>query len=270
MYKDMKEFLKEELKRDAEEALQRVQNDPELKNMKAPAHIKERLFAEIDARENVGKARVLTEEEEKLIEIGRLYMRRRKRYKYLVVAAVLVLAMAFGVTALGGPKKLVEDIRRMMMGRTQVEIDVDSKNIEPISEVDEETGFQMVKDKWGVDPVRMQYYLEGVSFGEFRFNEILQMAQFVYLKGEEHKIVYQIMPGYGTSSYGADMEDEPLQEYIIEVKGQEVNVKEYFVQEESMTRWLIDFSCQNMQYFIWITDETQSNVEKIVESLNFF
>lgn len=270
MYKDMKEFLKEELKRDAEEALQRVQNDPELKNMKAPAHIKERLFAEIDARENVGKARVLTEEEEKLIEIGRLYMRRRKRYKYLVVAAVLVLAMAFGVTALGGPKKLVEDIRRMMMGRTQVEIDVDSKNIEPISEVDEETGFQMVKDKWGVDPVRMQYYLEGVSFSLFDLNEVLKLAQFTYKKDAAVKIRYEITPNFGTVSNGIDMEESPNYNYTATVQEQQISIKGYDIDGKENVRWIVSFSYQNLQYFIWIEDETQSNVEKIVESLNFF
>ena len=172
MYKDMKKFLKEELKREAEQALQDVQNDPELRDLKAPDEIRERLFATLDEREAKEQPRVLTEEDEKLIEIGKLYIRRQKRRKYLVVALVAILTFAFGITAMGGPKKIVEDIRRMMMGRTQMGVDVDSKNFEPIEIVDEEAGYQTIKDKWGVDAVRMQYYLEGTSLGKFQYNEL--------------------------------------------------------------------------------------------------
>lgn len=270
MYKDVKQFLKEELKKEAAEELQNVQNDPELKNLKAPDEIRERLFAEIDAREKASAERVRTEEDEKLIELGKLYVRRQKRYKYVVIAAALVFALACGVTVMGGPKKLVEDIRRMMMGRTQVEIDVDSKSIEPINIVDEEVGYQTVKDKWGVDAVRMLYYLEGVSFDEFKYDQISQLAQFEYRKDNAVKILYQITPNYGTTSQVKDMEDTSLQEYELEVQGQKVNIREYFIEEENISRWLVDFSYQNMQYFIWITDESQSNMEKIVKNLKFF
>lgn len=270
MYKDMKKFLKEELKKEADQALQDVQNDPELRDLKAPDEIRERLFAEVDAKEVQNEPRVLTEEEEKLIEIGRLYIRRQKRRKYLVVALVAVLVFAFGITAMGGPKKLVEDIRRMMMGRTQVEIDVDSKNIEPIEVVDEEAGYQMVKDKWGVEPVRMQYYLEGTSLGKIEYNELLKSAQFIYKQGENVKLLYQISPNAGTSSSGIDMEGAALLEYQLTVREQTINIKEYAIEEKDNSRWVIDFKYQNLQYFLWIEDETQSNMEKIVKNLKFF
>ena len=70
MYKDMKKFLKEELNREAEQALQDVQNDPELRDLKAPDEIRERLFATLDEREAKEQPRVLTVEDEKLIVIG--------------------------------------------------------------------------------------------------------------------------------------------------------------------------------------------------------
>jgi len=270
MYKDMKEFLKEEFKKEADEALQNVQNDPELRDLKAPDEIREKLFAELDKREAQNERRVLTEEEEKLIEIGRLYVRRQKRTKYLVVAAVLVLALAFGITAMGGPKKIVEDIRRKMMGRTQVEIDVDSKNIEPIEIVDEETGYQTIKDKWGVDAVRMQYYLEGTALKRFEYNELLKSAQFFYKKDGVNKIVYQITSNHKVASSGIDMEEPTLNEYEMTVQGQTINIRQYAIEGKDNSRWTIDFTYQNLQYFLLIEDETQSNMEKIVENLNFF
>ena len=270
MYKDMKKFLKEELKREAEQALQDVQNDPELRDLKAPDEIRERLFATLDEREAKEQPRVLTEEDEKLIEIGKLYIRRQKRRKYLVVALVAILTFAFGITAMGGPKKIVEDIRRMMMGRTQMGVDVDSKNFEPIEMVDEEAGFQMIKDKWGVDAARMQYYLEGVSFGEFEFDQIMQLARLKYVRGEDIKILYQVSPKTGTLSQYNDIEDAYLQQYTMEVQGQEIHIKEYDIEGKGASRWVVDFEYQNMKYFLWIEDETQSNMEKIIKNLIFY
>lgn len=269
MYKDMKKFLKEELNREAEQALQDVQNDPELRDLKAPDEIRERLFATLDEREAKEQPRVLTEEDEKLIEIGKLYIRRQKRRKYLVVALVAILTFAFGITAMGGPKKIVEDIRRMMMGRTQMGVDVDSKNFEPIEIVDEEAGYQMIKDKWGVDAVRMQYYLEGTSLRKFDYNEVIKMAQFLYEKDGKQKIIYQITPNQGTSSSGIDMEDAPVKEYELEEQGQKLIIKEFYVKEEKISRWTIKFTYENLQYYVYVTDETQSNMEKIVKNLVF-
>lgn len=269
MYKDMKKFLKEELNREAEQALQDVQNDPELRDLKAPDEIRERLFATLDEREAKEQPRVLTEEDEKLIEIGKLYIRRQKRRKYLVVALVAILTFAFGITAMGGPKKIVEDIRRMMMGRTQMGVDVDSKNFEPIEIVDEEAGYQMIKDKWGVDAVRMQYYLEGTSLRKFDYNEVLKMAQFLYVKEGKNKITYQITQNVGTVSNGIDAEEKPVIEYELLVEGHLINIKGYGVKGKNNYRWIIDFTYQNLQYFMWIEDETQSNMEKIVKNLIF-
>ena len=265
MYKDMEEFLNRELKKEAEEKLQEVQNDPKVKDLKAPEDIRERLFAEIDTRE--GKR---TAEEEELIEMGRLYVRSRKRHKYFVLAAALVLALACGLTAVGGPKKIVERIRRIMIGRTQMEINVDSENITPIYGVDEEAAYQTVKDEWGVDVVRMQYYLEGVEFHDFQMNEIMQMAQFSYVKNGESKIVYQIMPSKGTSSQRVDVEETPHMEYTMEVQGQPLSVKGYEMEGRESYRWTVQFSYQELQYFMLIEDEPQSNLAKIVENLNFF
>lgn len=270
MYKDMKKFLKEELKREAEQALQDVQNDPELRDLKAPDEIRERLFATLDEREAKEQPRVLTEEDEKLIEIGKLYIRRQKRRKYLVVALVAILTFAFGITAMGGPKKIVEDIRRMMMGRTQMGVDVDSKNFEPIEMVDEEAGYQMIKDKWGVEPARMQYYLEDTHFDEFNFNEILHLAQFTYKEEDEVKLSYQVSLNYGTISNGIDMEEAIRQSYQITIQDKMINIKEYDIENKDNSRWVIDFSHQNVYYMIWIEDETQSNMEKIVKNLTFY
>ncbi len=270
MYKNSKEFLKQELIKEAEAELQDVQNDQELRKLKAPESIRERLIAEIDAREANEAERVRTDEEEKLIEIGRLYIRRQKRYKYLVVALVAMFVMACGLTAMGGPRKIVEDIRRMMMGRTQIEIDVDSKNIEPIEEIDEETGYQMVKDKWGVEAVRSQYCFEDTFLKEFHFNEALKVAQFTYTNDGKTKVLYQITPNQGTVSQGNDVEDVLKQEYVLEVQGQEIHIKEFYIEEQNINRWTVDFSYQNLYYFMWITDENQSNLEKIVKNLKFF
>lgn len=269
MYEDMKEFLKEEFIRDSEEELQAVRNDPELKKRKAPDEIKQRLLAEIDAREEASK-RMLTKEEEALIEIGRLYMRRRKRHKYFVLAAVLVLAFAMGLTAMGGPKKVVEEILRKVMGRTQMEIDVDSENVDPIHVVDEEVGYQTVKDKWGVDPVRMQYYPEGVCFVRFELNAVLGTARFSYEKEKDIKILYQVIPVGSAASQTLDIEDESEKTYVITVQGKQIQIKGYNIKNKENNRWTITFSHCGLRYFIWINDESQSNMEKIVKNLKFF
>lgn len=110
-------LTEEELKLIEEEELflKEVYSDPEVATAEPPADLQKKVFAQINAIKAAKREAELAEEERKaeearraeeqeLIRLGKLYKKRKGYRKYFVLAAVLILAMLFGVTSFGEPK----------------------------------------------------------------------------------------------------------------------------------------------------------------------
>ena len=133
---------------ETEAFMEEVYSNPEVADTEPPTVLRGKVFAEIHAREaakreaelkvekfdveeeeakveklNVEEVKAekssteekepeaekLTAEEKELIHLGRIYKKRKRLQKYVVLAAVLILAMAFGMTSIGGPEKIFEE-----------------------------------------------------------------------------------------------------------------------------------------------------------------
>lgn len=254
---------------ETESFMKEVYSDPEIANAQIPESLRANVFREIRAKEeNQESERVLTEEEQELIYLGKKYKKQLKFRKYMVLAAALVLALAFSITSMGGPEKLWEKVNWMIADREQLNVDSDDEEVKPIIDITEDEMFEQIEDAFGFNPVKIGYTPKGVKYVEGQIDEDIYHAMLLYGNKEETKISYQIRSNYRTSTWGKDIEDEFVQEYELEVEGTTMYMKQYLV-EGNVERWMVSFEYQEVNYSMVISDESQEEVEKIVNDLYF-
>lgn len=265
-----KELEKQELEfiEEAELFMEEVYKDPDVVNVKVPSILRERVFKEIHIREAEKAERtreMLCNEDKELIRLGKLYKRRRKVRKYLVLAAALVCVVAFGITSIGDSEKIFGVLNWDIWNRNHVQ--VNSDDIEPVEQVTEEEVYERIEDKFGFYPVKLDYLPEGVEFIEADISEDIQYAYMLY--GEDNlNISYQIRPHYRESSWGKDIEDELMEESEIIINDVEIYLKRYRI-VDGTERWLIGFEYKDTSYSIMLMDLHQEEVTNIINGLYF-
>lgn len=265
----MRQLLQKEMQDDVDRIMEEVNQDPDLQGVKAPDVIRERLFQQIREHEEKTAYDKLSEENKELIRLGKAYKRKRKWNKYIILAAALVLAMAFGMTSMGGPEKVLQEVKRMLGGHEQVRINSDDERVRAVESISEVDAYQQIEDEYGFYPVRMNYLPEGMEFQEVITGENVQGIQILYAQEQDRVIAYIIRPNYRTGSTGIDMEDELVREYDEEIDGITVSVKQYFVEESKEERWIVEFEYQNVQYLLRLYNIEEQEVDKIIKNLYF-
>lgn len=267
-------LTEEELKLIEEEELflKEVYSDPEVATAEPPADLQKKVFAQINAIKAAKREAELAEEkrkeEQELIRLGRIYKKRKGYRKYFVLAAVLVLAMLFGVTSFGEPKKMFEKVKYAWSDRKQETVDSKDEDVVPISSLKEDEANQEIEDTFGFVPVRMHYLPEQTEFLEMTISEEIQHVNLVYGMGDDAKIVYSIRPNYRTGSMGKGMEDDFIEEYIEETEYTIITMRKYEV-NGTEERWLVQFEYQETLYSLSISNTDREEVNQIVENLYF-
>lgn len=269
MNEEAKRKFEEELMEEAARLMGEVNSDVELNDVVAPPDMRDHIFSVIRAKEAGYVRDELSAEEEELIRLGKVYKRKRKNRKYLLLAAVLVLTMACGVTSMGGPQKVYEKVTWMLAGRKQTNVDSDSENVVPQIDISEEEVYEEIEEKYGFYPVRLNYRPEGVEFQEVSNYDATQGINIAYGKKDEATIWYMIRPNYLDSSWGKDLEDDLVEEYEVERDKVLIKVAKYSVEDETM-RWLVRFEYKDVSYSILMNDIEKAEVDKIIENLFFF
>lgn len=239
--------------------MQEVYSDPDVANAEPPADLHDKVFAEIHARE-------LAKREQEVIRLEKVYRKRLRFQKYVAVAAVMVLVLAFGVTSMGGPNRVYEMMKSTLTGREQVTIDSD--NISETADMSEEEAYQKIEEKFGFTPVGLLYLPEDVVFLDVKIGEEIQGIHMVYGIDGEVKIAYFMRPNYRESSHGIDIEDDFVEEYIEENESATIYVRKYLVDEKE-ERWSVQFEYKGVLYTMTIMDTSKAEVEKIVKNLFF-
>ncbi|MBP3664813.1 MAG: DUF4367 domain-containing protein [Tyzzerella sp.] len=209
--------------------------------------------------------REFSEEDKELIRLGKIYRKRKKLHRYLVAAAAIVGVLAFGITSMGGPKKVFEKFERNVLGREQSGIDIDD-NTKFVETIDEEEVYQEIEDKYGFLAVRPVYLPEDVVLLETSMGDEIQGIHLTYGTAPEANISYHIRPNYRESSWGKDIEDELLKEEHMTVSDVDICLKQYQV-DEATERWQVGFEHNNVSYSMLIMNLEEPEIEKIVENL---
>lgn len=192
----------------------------------------------------------------------------RKRLKVcLVLAAVLVLVMAIGITGLGGPERVIQMLTQEVGEREVEKINSSDENL-VIVEEDEEEAYQRIKQEVGIEPVKLVNVTQEVEFESMVYDETLQFAELVY-KIDNEKVVIYISASFKKSSLGVDVEDELVDEYIKETKKCNIVVREYNVGETYQKKYSAQFSYKGLEYFM-VSQIAEDEFEEILNGLYFF
>ena len=272
MSDDMKRFLQEELKKEAEEILQEVEADPEVENLKAPEEIDDKLYEQIRQYKEKQDApeEALSEQQQEWIRLGKIYQSKRKKRKYVVLATAMMAAFAVGITSFGEPERIFEKFNWSIGNREQTNFDSDDEDIVAAKVSEEEEAYQKIKDEFGFEPVRMYYLPEGMKFQESIILEDIQSAYFIYGDGQGESISYQMNMDYSTGSMSTDIEDKVVREYEIEVDNIDIQIVQYQLLDSAQKKSRGTFEYQGIQYFITGNDLKEEEFEKILKNLKFF
>ena len=253
---------------EAERAIRAI--DAEL--MKAGVPLEEDVDEEEEeigaSEEKADAGREFSEEDKELIRLGKIYRKRKKLHRYLVAAAAIVGVLAFGITSMGGPKKVFEKFNWTLAGREQTNVDSDNEDVVQMGDVKEDEVYEQIEDKYGFYPVKPIYLPEGITLLETNMGDEIQGIHLIYGTIEEAKISCHIRPNYRESSWGKDIEDELLKEEHMTVSDVDICLKQYRV-DGTTERWLVGFEYNNVSYSMMINGIEESEIEKIVENLIF-
>lgn len=247
----------------AEEKLKETDSNVEKVAVEEETHAEK-----LDTEEKVSETEKLTAEEKELIRLGRIYKKRKRLQKYVVLAAVLILAMAFGMTSIGGPKKVFEKLNWFIAGREQVNVDSDDEDVVPTSGMYEEEAYQEIEEKFGFVPVQLLYLPKRVGFLEVEIGEEIQCINLVYGNKNDVKIIYTIRPNYRDGSLGKDIEDDFVEEYFEENGYTTIYIRKYLLDRDE-ERWSVQFEYKETLYSMTIIDTSRGEVEEIVKNLHF-
>lgn len=272
MSEEMKRFLQEELKKEANEIMREVDADQDVESLTAPSKIDEKLYEQIrqykEEQEVLGEK--LSTEQQELIRLGKIYKRKQKRRKYVVLAAAVMAAFAVGITSVGGPERIFRKFSNIMAGRDQMVLNSDDQNVIEAKASTEEEAYQRIKDEFGFEPVRMLYLPQNMEFQEATILGEIQDSYFIYSNEEKASVLYYINVNYNTSSFGVDVEDTLVKEYDMEIDGVCIHIKQYQVSDSTEKRSRGSFEYDGIQYFIIGNGLKEAEFEKILKNLHFF
>lgn len=272
MSDEMKRFLQEELKKEADQILQEVEADLEVADLKASEEIDERLYEQIRQYKEKQDApeEVLSEQQQEWIRLGKIYQSKRKNRKYVVLATAMMAAFTVGITSFGEPERIFEKFNWNIGNREQTNFDSDDEDIVAAKVSEEEEAYQKIKDEFDFEPVRMLYLPKEMKFQEGTLFKEMKNAQIIYGEDNDKILRYQVVMDYRDSSIGLDVEDEVLKEKNIEVNGVVITIKYYGVEEGNDKRMSATFKYQDIQYLLSINDMKEEEFEKILKNLKFF
>lgn len=274
------ENLKEEFKR----AGARTQREVEASGVE---HIsdaqKERIHAklreQIAAYENEKIYAQLSEEDRKALELGKELMRKQEDEAaekkvvhkkkpvriYLVIAAAVVMAMAFGVTSIGGPKRIIKMMTSSVGDREVEQTDTDDNKV--IEKEREEEAYQEIKEVFGVDPVKLIWRPTNMRFKILETDNVMQTAE-MYYEYNDINVIFCMSTTFQDAAWGIDAEDTVIKEYPMEKEGVVIKIKEYRVENLKEKQYSAKFSYKGVEYYL-IGSMKKTDFEKILKNLYF-
>ena len=163
-------------------------------------------------------------------EAGKKKVKKRKRHwkAYGIVAIVAVLAMMWSMVSIGGTpffgKLWTQTIGDRKM--TQVDTEREDGDKNKVDDYDESKVYEEIKQKFGVDVVRLKRNSDGMMLVQSDIDESLKRVCLIY-SNEETIIEYQMVFNYENKSYAYDVEDEKTKKEQIVVDGNTIDIIQY-------------------------------------------
>ena len=185
------------------------------------------------------------------------YSKKRNRRVYLLIAAVAVLALAAGMTSIGGAP-FVAKIRKQLIGeREMVKVNSEREGEDErlSTESAEESFYQGVEDIFGFSPARLEYMPQGTVFVEYEIDKMTDEACALY-ECDGKIMEYQIIPNFKERTLGYDIEDKLLEEEEMTISGQKININHYKI-ENNEDKYVAKFEYKGTLYIFNATTSEQ-------------
>lgn len=205
-------------------------------------------------------------EEQELIRLGRRYKKSLQRRKYILLAAVLVLALSFSINCFGSVEKMFHKLDLKIFNRER-EVAYTNGVIQ-LEGTSEEEAFTKIEEMYGLPTVRLDYRPKGTEFLEMNILSDVPEINMLYGDGDKVRIIKYIVPNYRNGSWSKDIEDELVQSYVEMINDVEISVDEYLVNSNE-SRWLIQFEYADSYYWIYVIDVEENELSKLIEGICF-
>lgn len=276
MKKSRKLSIKAESEREVQQIEKMLNEQPESDKIQVTKEMDDALFAkirELEERETQKEEQESREEnkQENIEQIKKkptkIYRKKKRVHWYVVLAAVLVLVLAFGSVSMGS-KSYWKELLDVIVGDESVKvINVEDMDKQSTEDVDEVNAYNEIGDALGVVAVKLVYKPQGMKLVDYIIDQDLGQAKMFY-KYKNQSIRYTIYANNKDSSRGAKKEDEKIEEYILEENGIEIKVESFKKNEENEIRRIASFEYQGIQYELKGVIENQE-FEEILKNLFF-
>lgn len=278
-------LLEEQMRKEAEQIEKELEDNPEIAALSPDDSAKEKLYERIEEYERQQAVRRLSPEDQEALRLGRQIQkekaaeekaaagveagRGKKRFlkRLAGVAAVFVIVAAVGITGVGGPDRVMEVAQQLLGGREVTKVNSDDKDVLSSEENEEEKAYQEIKDKLGIDPVRLANNSLELKFASIEIEEELGVAYILY-HDDKGLISYIISCAQIDEVWGFDIEDMLLREYSYKIEKSQALVREYAVKETGDMKYTASFDYRDVHYQITGIMEREE-IEEILNNLHF-
>ena len=202
---------------------------------------------------------------------GKKKVKKRKRHwkVYGIVAIVAVLAMMWSMVSIGGTpffgKLWTQTIGDRKM--TQVDTEREDGDKNKVGDYEEEGIYEDIKDKMGVDVVRLRITSKEMSLIQSDIDEVLKRLSLIY-DNKKNIIEYQIVFNYKEQSHGYDVEDKKIKEEQIKVAGNNIDIFQYELPDGNKEN-IAQFTYEDVFYTINATMD-EDEFKELLKNLYFF
>lgn len=202
---------------------------------------------------------------------GKKKVKKGKRHwkVYGIVAIVAVLAMMWSMVSIGGTpffgKLWTQTIGDRKM--TQVDTEREDGDKNKVDDYDEESVYEEIKEKMGVDVVRLKRTSEDMLLVQSDIDEVLKRVCLIY-DNKENMIEYQMVFNYKEQSHGYDIEDKKIKEEKIKISGNNIDIFQYELSDGNKEN-VAQFTYEDVFYTINTTMD-EGKLKKLLKNLYFF
>lgn len=204
-------------------------------------------------------------------EAGKKKVKKRKRHwkAYGIVAIVAVLAMMWSMVSIGGTPFFGRVLNDIIGDREMVKVNTEREDGDKnkIDEYDEAKVYEEIKNKFGVDIVRILKKPDDMVLIQSDIDEVLKRVCLIY-ENRETLIQYQMEIQSENKSYAYDVEDEKVKKEQIVVDGNTIDIIQYEL-DDGKEEYVARFTYEGVFYTI-NTTMSEEEFKEFLKNLYFF
>ena len=202
---------------------------------------------------------------------GKKKVKKGKRHwkVYGIVAIVAVLAMMWSMVSIGGTPFFGRVLNDIIGDREMVKVNTEREDGDKnkVDVYDESKVYEEIKEKFGVDVVRLKRNSVGMSLVQSDIDEVLKKVCLLY-EDDDTLIQYQMEIQSENKSYAYDIEDKKVKRTQITVDGNKIDIIQYELDDGNEEN-VAQFAYEDVFYTINTTME-EADFKELLKNLYFF